>query len=162
MNTLMKRGLAILLVLYPVFSIAQSFDTGWNALQHKNFDEAEKIFRQLDKKGDPQGMFGLGVMTEFGYGTVKKDPVTARHLYEQAAKLGLPAANHNIGNMYQHGLGVEISLPTAVEYYTKAANAGYAISQNYLAYMYYSGMGVKQNYKTALRLLQASRRRRST
>ena len=94
----MKHFPALLLgLLLPLLAIAQTFDSGWAALLQGHFADAEKTFRQLEKQGDPKGIFALGVMYQFGYGSVKQDYGTARTLYERAAQSNLPAAIQNIG-----------------------------------------------------------------
>ena len=148
----MKYCVALLLSLLPLMAMSQSFDAGWAALLQRHFADAEKTFRQLELQGDPKGIFGLGVMYQFGYGSVEQDYGTSRTLYERAAKSNLPAAIHNIGFMYQHGLGVETNLAKAVEYYAKSADLGYAVSQHDLAYMYHEGLGVPQDYPRAFAL----------
>jgi TPR repeat protein len=148
----MKYFPALLLGVLPLVAISQTFDSGWAALLQGHFADSEKTFRQLEQQGDPKGIFGLGVMYQFGYGSVKQDYGTARILYERAAKSNLPAAIQNIGFLHQHGLGVETNFATAVEYYTQSANLGYAVSQHDLAYMYHEGLGVQQDYPKAFAL----------
>ena len=59
-------------------------------------------------------------------------------------------AQDTVGDMYDHGRGVEQSYEKAVEWYRKAAEQGYANTQCRLGSMYHDGRGVEQSYKTAV------------
>ena len=123
-------------------------------MHQKQFDKAESIFRELDKRGNAKGTFALGVMYQFGYGMVPKDYAIAMILYRKAAKANIPEAIHNVGFLYQHGLGVDKDQTEAIIWYTKAANLGFARSQYDLAWMYHEGQGVKKDFSIAFNLLK--------
>lgn len=57
---------------------------------------------------------------------------------------------------YEHGRGVEQSIPTAIEYYRKGAEIGHAPSQHSLACYYLRGDTLEQDYKKAFDLLMKS------
>jgi TPR repeat protein len=58
-------------------------------------------------------------------------------------------AQHNLGNMYRNGEGVQQDFKQAVAWYRKAAEQGTAEAQHALGSMYYKGKGVQQDFKQA-------------
>jgi len=71
--------------------------------------------------------------------------------YTAAAEQGNAAAQYNLGNIYERGLGVPEDDATAVKWYRKAAEQGDADAQYNLGVMYDKGLGVPQDYATALK-----------
>lgn len=58
-------------------------------LDRAEFDEDALVYyRKAANQGDPEGMFGLGVMTAAGEGLKEKDPAEGRLWIERAAELG--------------------------------------------------------------------------
>lgn len=74
----------------------------------------------------------------------------ALELYQLAAALGSAEAAHQIGHIYQHGLGVESDTPIAISWYEKAAKADFAQSQFTLGQLYEIGDGLPRNLRKAL------------
>lgn len=68
---------------------------------------------------------------------------------EKAASSGMPQAEHELGALYQMGIGVPRDAQRAVEWFRKAAIQGYAPSQTALGFAYENGTGVKQNGEKA-------------
>jgi uncharacterized protein len=66
------------------------------------------------------------------------------------AELGDARAQHNLGVMYEKGLGVAKDNVQAVQWYRKAANQGFAQAQHNLGVMYAQGQGVAQDYAQAM------------
>ena len=81
----------------------------------------------------------------------KGDYKTAIELFKPIAEQGNPEAQHNVGFMYDQGLGVQRDYQKAIEWYRKAADQGYADSQYNLGGMYLNGLGVSQDYKKAVK-----------
>jgi TPR repeat protein len=86
---------------------------------------------------------------------ISSDPATAafqRGDYKTAARLlradalkGDANAQHNLGYMYEQGMGVDRDLAQAFTWYSKSADQGFAASQNDLGAMYADGIGVPQD-----------------
>ncbi|TCS60561.1 tetratricopeptide repeat protein [Varunaivibrio sulfuroxidans] len=66
----------------------------------------------------------------------------AVRLYRRAAAAGYPAAQNNLGEMYERGLGVGQNLKTAAHWYRLAAVQGEAHAQHSLGGMLLYGRGV--------------------
>ena len=76
---------------------------------------------------------------------------TAFRYWQPIAQLGNTKARHNIGYLYEKGLGVEQNYAEAVNWYRLAAEQDYMESQNNLGTMYEKGHGVVRNYTEALK-----------
>lgn len=84
------------------------------------------------------------------------DYATAKRLWEKLAGENDPAAQTNLGIMYEKGIGVKRDVKTAEALYLRAANLGYAQAQFDLANLYYNGNGIKQDFKQAGRWYMAA------
>jgi TPR repeat protein len=62
----------------------------------------------------------------------------------QLAEGGYPAAQNDLGWMYQNGRGVPQNDRKAIKWYRKAAEGGYSAAQDNLDWMYQNGRDVKQ------------------
>lgn len=60
------------------------------------------------------------------------DHVTAFNEWKPLAAKGNPAAQYQLGNLYEYGLGVTQNIQTAIELYTKSARQGNADAMNKL------------------------------
>jgi len=78
----------------------------------------------------------------------------AYNLWLPLADEGNVKAQHNLGFMYQTGLGLAQNYNEALKWYKLAADQGYAESQNNLAYMYDKGLGTKVDYLEAVKWYQ--------
>ena len=79
------------------------------------------------------------------------DYALAMRLWAPLAERGDPAAQFNIGLMFDTGRGVREDHSTAVKWYRLAAEQGYAKAQFSLGSMYERGEGVLQDFKEAAR-----------
>ena len=61
---------------------------------------AYRTYRQLAKKGCPDGWFGLGRARHYGYG-VKANREKAEKYYRHATKLGHAEAQESLGCLYE-------------------------------------------------------------
>jgi hypothetical protein len=68
-----------------------------------------------------------------------------------AARQGHPIAQHRIGIMYTHGLGVEQDFAEATRWFRKAAEQGQGESQFSMGLRYFEGQSVAQDDKEAAR-----------
>lgn len=71
--------------------------------------------------------------------------------YQEDAKAGDLIAMHNLGQMYQHGLGgLKCDDKAALSWYLKAATAGDPNSMYRAGYMYHYGLGAEKDLNAAL------------
>ncbi len=82
---------------------------------------------------------------------VRKDYATALKVWRPLAALGNPAAQFNLGLMYDNGQGVPQDYAEAVKWYSLAAVQGDAQAQYNLGYMYDNGLGTPKNYAEAVK-----------
>lgn len=75
-------------------------------------------------------------------------------LIQRAAEGGDVSAQHELGMMYEHGLGMPKDQQAAIFWYTSAAQSGSEHAQYKLAGMYESGHVVGQDYAIALKWLR--------
>jgi len=61
------------------------------------------------------------------------------------ARYGDPDAQHNLGVLYDFGLGVDRDARSAVIWYKRAAIQGHPEAQNNLGMMYFYGQGVNKD-----------------
>lgn len=80
-----------------------------------------------------------------------KDYPAALQSYQEAAKAGSPAAENDLGYLYEKGLGVEKDTAQALAHYRAAAKAGNAAGQNNLGRLYSEGTGVGRDDRQAFR-----------
>ncbi|MGN0485252.1 MAG: tetratricopeptide repeat protein [Lachnospiraceae bacterium] len=72
--------------------------------------------------------------------------------YINAADLGHPGAQYNLGCLYYNGQIIQQSDKHAAYRFYQAACHGYAPAQDSLAYMYWNGRGVAENRDAAIEL----------
>jgi hypothetical protein len=73
------------------------------------------------------------------------DYATVLRLMRPLADQGDAVAQHNLGVIYENGLGVPQNYAEAVKWYRLAAEQGYGLSQFNLGLLYDKGRGVSQN-----------------
>ncbi len=78
-----------------------------------------------------------------------EDDAEAAKWFRKAAKQGDAQAQHNLGVMYQTGMGVPEDDAEAVKWFRKAAEQGYANAQLNLGTRYATGEGVPEDYVRA-------------
>lgn len=69
--------------------------------------------------------------------------------FRQAAEMGYPNAQFNLGMCYANGEGVEQDYAQALKWYGKAAEQGFPRAIRQIGAMYYLGAGVAQDYTEA-------------
>ncbi|MDR3511140.1 MAG: tetratricopeptide repeat protein [Caulobacteraceae bacterium] len=75
----------------------------------------------------------------------------AMHVFQLRAAVGDLVATHELGIMYQQGLGVAVDFDRARSYFTKGMNAGDGAGMASLGWMYEQGLGVAVDYQQARR-----------
>tara|TARA_R110002096_G_scaffold151307_4_gene313730 strand:- start:3037 stop:3690 length:654 start_codon:yes stop_codon:yes gene_type:complete len=68
--------------------------------------------------------------------------ITVIVLTEKKALEGDAKAQYDLGDMYEHGRGIEQDYKQAMEWYSKSAQQGYAWAHIAIAQIYYEGKGV--------------------
>ena len=108
-----------------------------NNNQHSNSDAAVNLekSKKLKKSGDK------------AYNAKKYKK--ALELYIQAADLGNPEAQGDIGYMYEKGVGVNTDYAMALKWYLKAAEQGNSVGLFNVGSLYYFGRGVQKDYGEA-------------
>ncbi len=79
------------------------------------------------------------------------DYATALREWRPLAEQGVASAQHNLGILYDRGLGTPQDYAEAVKWYRKAAEQGYALGQDNLGLMYAGGKGVARDYVEAVK-----------
>lgn len=115
-------------------------------LDRTDFDEdAIALYRKSAAQGEPDGMFGLGVMVAAGEGT-KKDVLGGREWILKAADKGLVLAVNVIAQAYLKGeLGyneADRNRPEALTWIKRAASNEYLPAIDALAAAYTTGSGL--------------------
>jgi TPR repeat protein len=89
-------------------------------LDKHDYARVVPLAQALTKRNNPEGMFVLGELAQFGLG-VSKNLVEARSLYTDAAKMGEPDAVLRLARMLEQGLGGPPDRKTAASLYLFAA-----------------------------------------
>ena len=80
----------------------------------------------------------------------RADLGTALRFWQASAESGDPAAQTNVGEIYERGLGVAPDYTQAAVWYRKAAEQNYPRAQSSLGHLYEKGLGVSQDKTQAL------------
>lgn len=75
---------------------------------------------------------------------------TAMRAWSDLAQAGDPEAQHNIGYMYEEGLGVTQQFNVAMDWYRRAASGGLSEADHNLGMMYVDGRGVAKSWAQGL------------
>lgn len=120
-----------------------------------DLDKALKWLELSATRGDPIGLFNLGLMYQLGQ-KVDGDTLKAKDLFTEAfpkmkkmAESGNPRAQAALGTMYQSGRGVSKDLDETLKWVEESAEQGFPRAISALSRMYFSGLGVGQDYGQA-------------
>ena len=75
---------------------------------------------------------------------------TAMRAWYELAAAGDPQAQHNIGYLYEEGLGVTQQYDVAMDWYRRAAEGGLAEAEHNLGMMYVEGRGAAKSWAQGL------------
>ncbi|TPX56459.1 hypothetical protein PhCBS80983_g04525 [Powellomyces hirtus] len=128
-GTLFERGIAV------EEDLAQAF--GW--------------YERASRFGSINAMNTLGIFYEQGLGMDHPMPFLAVRSYLEAARLGHPHAQYNLGRCYHEGFGLIRDDEKAASWFTQAATQNHAISQLSLAICCEYGLGMKKSRPLARR-----------
>lgn len=95
-----------------------------NAVLHRDFEKAVRIWKSAAKRGHPRARYRLGVAYRSGRG-VEQDNAKAVFWFEKAAANGDADAQYALGKLYEKGLGVESDRGRAMKLIGDAARAGH-------------------------------------
>ena len=109
----------------------ESFQSGLNAFNNKDYKTAHILFSQLAEKGDANAQYTLGLMYGKGHG-VPKDNSKAIEWWQLAAEQGNVKAQTNLGWMYEKGKGVSKDTQKAQKWYQLASDQGVSKAQEKL------------------------------
>lgn len=118
----------------------------------KNYNDAMKIFKLVEKAKIPEGKTMQGVIfanKDYAKYNVKKGV----KILKSVADIH-PTAAFYLATLYEVSKGVDKNMDKAIELYTKSADAGYGTAQSYLGDIYYEGRGVSQDYSKAVEYYQ--------
>ena len=129
---------------------------GLGAYYSGNYQRAIEYLQPLANKGIARAQVRVGYMYYLGRG-VNQDRATGVQYLKSAMPAVTQFAQENrawaqadMGSLFEDGVILQQSYPSAVKWYSKAANQGYAGAQTNLGNMYYSGLGVEQSVDTAV------------
>ncbi len=108
--------------------------------------------------GDPDALYGMGVIYEDGMG-VAQDYILARQYYALAAEKDFPHAYFRLGILYQHGLGTDASMEKAAGYYRRAADLGLTEAMLWLGELHLDGGELVQSDRLAFSYFYLARDR---
>ena len=109
------------------------------------YTKSQKIYKYLEREGNYDAAYHLGLMFWNGYG-MQKDALKAIDMYKTAAKSGHVEANLLLGHAYRLGEGVKLDPKVSVNYYRVAADKNNAEAQGLMSEAYLNGNGVPQEY----------------
>jgi len=159
-NRLFVLSAALLCLNFSFSSVAQAenYADGMSAYEAGDFKTAREIFLPMAEEGEHEAQYALGVMYQDGDGLAKDEIQAARWYREaaiqdhhwaqhavawltKAAHAGVAAAQHNLAQAYETGLGAKQDYTKARDWYTKAAKQKYVSSYIKLGAMHERGLG---------------------
>jgi TPR repeat protein len=131
---------------------------GWILLgagPHKNPKLAAVVWERAVALGNCVSASNLGVLYKSGgagNSPAQIVPINfelARKWFQRSISCGNPVASKWMGDLYQHGLGVEANQETATSYYMQAALQGVPEAQYLIGQRYQSGIAVQKDVSLA-------------
>jgi TPR repeat protein len=122
----------------------------------KDIQKGLPWLRKAAERGSPEGQWVLSTIYGFGRAGVPVDQTEAFKWALKAAQNGHMIAQHNLGDAYLHGLGVEVNPERARYWFGQSADQGFAHAEWELGKMYLDGVGVAPNQDEALKWLTKS------
>lgn len=106
---------------------------------------------QLAKMGDASSQFALGLAYARGKYGLSQSLEKSLYYYQLAADQNFPEALMALGNLYEEGIGGEVSLKKVFDCYFQAAEIGNAYARNKLGLAYWQGnWGLTRSYEKAI------------
>jgi TPR repeat protein len=114
----------------------------------EDFGKGIVLIAEAANRGLAEAQYEVG-MIRLDKGQKLYNPSIATHWLSEAAKENYAPAIGQLGNCYEHGLGIEQDYKKAAECYTIAAKAGIIGAAFALGTLYENGLGVEQDYREA-------------
>lgn len=111
----------------------------------QNSNEAVNWYRKAAEIGEARAQIKLADLLLNGENATPSNYGEARLLCEKAANLHFSPGAYCMGQLYEHGLGVEQDLPKAAKWFSAATKLGNGFAAFRLGEMYWKGEGVKQD-----------------
>lgn len=116
----------------------------------RDYTRAKDIYAELDRRGDTEGTYNLGVCYALGHGTAR-DMAEGRRLFEKAAAKNHGRALYNLAVMSLKGLaGLPKDNSRALAYMQRAATADLVEAWHGMAEFYNDGIGVTASRNQAI------------
>lgn len=119
----------------------------------KNVLEAVRWYKAAALQGLPMAHADVAFLLKRGSQEVKQDWAEAARWFRMAATQGYPIAQHELGECYYAGNGVEKDLAAAARWFKQAADQGKTASLLFLSRLYQTGEGVPEDPKKAVSLV---------
>lgn len=131
-----------------------NLDRGWRAYLDARYSAALTDLRPLAENGDADAQYYLGTMYQHGHG-VPRNPRSAAHWYEGAARQGHPLAQFALGFLLHQGAGEDHNAiypdPVKAAYWLlRAAEQRVIPAQQLIGQIYRTGAGVPEDHDKAL------------
>ncbi len=101
--------------------LGRCHERGWGV--QIDFEKAVVCYRDAAEQGHDWAQFNLACLMMEGRGTAR-DPDMAFSLLNKAAQQNLVKSFHMIGHCYEHGLGCDRNIVTAIGWYRRSAESG--------------------------------------
>lgn len=115
---------------------------------NKNYSDATKLFKKIEKAGISEGITMQGVCLA-NPDNPKKNEKKAVKLLTDAAE-NSAAAKYQLAQLYENGTGVDKNINKARELIIQAAEKGYGYALNKAGDIFFEGKGVAQDYVKAV------------
>ena len=142
----------VIIFLSSEISLA-NFDDGMDAINKGNYEQAITELKPLADQGDARAQFWYGNLIFNGLGTPKNMKLGIE-FYRLSAEKNFPLALHELGHIYDNGLGVEQDIDEAINWYEKAITEGRVVySYHNLGMIYqYGSKNIEVNVDKAIEL----------
>ena len=130
---------------------AAQADLGQYYLLAEEYGQALPWLQKAAKRGDAEGLYGLGFCYETGYCGKDTDIKKAAKYYKKAARKNSPGGLYRTALFLHDGTAMKADPKKALEYMRRAAEKGNMDARLFLASAYFEGNtdGIKQDYKEA-------------
>ena len=124
-----------------------------DAINKGNYEQAIKELKPLADQGDARAQFWYGNLIFNGLGTPKNMKLGIE-FYRLSAEKNFPLALHELGHIFDNGLGVEQDIDEAINWYEKAITEGRVVySYHNLGMIYqYGSKNIEVNVDKAIEL----------
>ena len=133
-------GLFVLVVASSQAPAREPFELARESLQHQDFAEAARLYREAAEQGHAGAQFSLGVLTALGQG-VTRDTEEAVRLYRQAADGSDGRAQFTLGEKFDQGVQARAGSPAdADRWFNRLARLGQSTNPLAVGSDYHFGM----------------------